>query len=318
MQDGALAARRRRAVRSRARRRIPGHEHAAGGDPARAEARGRGPVRRRRRCAVDLFVPRRDGREHPRVSRSSSRRRRTSSRSRRTTARRQPILDAANALIGEAPRQYQKALQSQRACGQSPAALVTVLDEQAQADYVVERILQAREQGVLLQAPGGALSQLAPQRRARARARAPQHPVREIRRAQVPRSRAREGPARGAALGRQPAQPHRRVPRAAAPAGRRPRGRGRCLDAFEASSHDWSALAGYRMPAAARRGLVAARRAPARARRARARVGRAGDARARAGTSRISRGSTTRAVPRAGDLEQLERIATQFAARERS
>ena len=51
--------------------------------PDGAGCHGRG-----RRRAVDLFVPRRHGREHPRVSRSASRRRRTSSRSRRTTARR--------------------------------------------------------------------------------------------------------------------------------------------------------------------------------------------------------------------------------------
>jgi len=61
----------------------------------------------------------------------------------------QPILDAANALIGEAPRQYRKHLQSLRTSGHRPR-LVTVLDEQSQADYVVERVLQAREQGVLL------------------------------------------------------------------------------------------------------------------------------------------------------------------------
>ena len=61
----------------------------------------------------------------------------------------QPILDSANALIGEAPRQFHKTLNSPRTAGNRPR-LVTVLDEQAQADYVVERILQAREQGVQL------------------------------------------------------------------------------------------------------------------------------------------------------------------------
>jgi DNA helicase-2/ATP-dependent DNA helicase PcrA len=61
----------------------------------------------------------------------------------------QPVLDSANALIAGAQRQYQKRLQSHRAGGAQPN-YVTVLDDQAQADYVVMRVLQAREQGVLL------------------------------------------------------------------------------------------------------------------------------------------------------------------------
>jgi DNA helicase-2/ATP-dependent DNA helicase PcrA len=61
----------------------------------------------------------------------------------------QPILDAANQLIAEAPRRYQKELRSQRA-GSARPRHVTVADDQAQADYVVTRILEAREQGVLL------------------------------------------------------------------------------------------------------------------------------------------------------------------------
>ena len=51
----------------------------------------------RRRRAVDLLVPRRDGAQHPRLPARSSRRPRASSRSSATTARTQPILDAANA-----------------------------------------------------------------------------------------------------------------------------------------------------------------------------------------------------------------------------
>jgi ATP-dependent DNA helicase UvrD/PcrA len=59
----------------------------------------------------------------------------------------QPILDAANALIGEATRQYQKQLKSARSSAQRPR-LVTVADDAAQASYVVDRILDARERGV--------------------------------------------------------------------------------------------------------------------------------------------------------------------------
>ena len=61
----------------------------------------------------------------------------------------QPVLDAANAVIGEASRQYRKELRSTRT-GFTRPRYVTVLDDQAQADYVVARILEAREQGVPL------------------------------------------------------------------------------------------------------------------------------------------------------------------------
>jgi len=61
----------------------------------------------------------------------------------------QPILDAANALMQDAQRQYQKALRSDRASDRKPA-YVAVQDDQAQALYVIERVLSAREQGVPL------------------------------------------------------------------------------------------------------------------------------------------------------------------------
>src|SRR5579859_1064013 len=54
----------------------------------------------------------------------------------------QSILDASNAVIG-------KHLFSHRQAEQRPL-LVAVKDEQAQADYIVERVLAAREAGVLL------------------------------------------------------------------------------------------------------------------------------------------------------------------------
>jgi DNA helicase-2/ATP-dependent DNA helicase PcrA len=61
----------------------------------------------------------------------------------------QPILDAANAVIGEGTRQYQKHLYSQQTSQQKPW-YVTVEDDQAQANYIVERVLATREEGVLL------------------------------------------------------------------------------------------------------------------------------------------------------------------------
>ena len=61
----------------------------------------------------------------------------------------QRVLDAANALIAEGTRQYRKTLQARRGQGERPR-YVTVLDDQGQAGYVVSRVLDARERGVLL------------------------------------------------------------------------------------------------------------------------------------------------------------------------
>jgi len=61
----------------------------------------------------------------------------------------QPILDAANALIGESARRHRKVLRAQRGGGELPA-LVTVEDLNAQAEYVARRILEHRETGLLL------------------------------------------------------------------------------------------------------------------------------------------------------------------------
>ncbi|HMN46306.1 MAG TPA: ATP-dependent helicase [Povalibacter sp.] len=61
----------------------------------------------------------------------------------------QPVLDAANALMRDADRQYQKQLHSPRASQHKPR-YVSVEDDHAQALYVVEQILAAREQGTAL------------------------------------------------------------------------------------------------------------------------------------------------------------------------
>jgi DNA helicase-2/ATP-dependent DNA helicase PcrA len=61
----------------------------------------------------------------------------------------QGVLDAANTLIGEGARQYRKTLRAARGAGERPR-YVTVADDAAQAGYVVTRVLEAREQGVAL------------------------------------------------------------------------------------------------------------------------------------------------------------------------
>jgi DNA helicase II / ATP-dependent DNA helicase PcrA len=61
----------------------------------------------------------------------------------------QPVLDAANALMRAAERQFRKVLHSAKPSGQRPC-YVTVTDDEAQADYVIQAILAAREAGQLL------------------------------------------------------------------------------------------------------------------------------------------------------------------------
>jgi DNA helicase-2/ATP-dependent DNA helicase PcrA len=59
----------------------------------------------------------------------------------------QPVLDAANALMADGGRQYRKFLRSTRG-GTGKPRYVTVQDDQAQAGYVVERVLECRERGI--------------------------------------------------------------------------------------------------------------------------------------------------------------------------
>jgi DNA helicase-2/ATP-dependent DNA helicase PcrA len=60
-----------------------------------------------------------------------------------------PILDATNAIIAQAAERYDKALWTEREGGARPA-LVTCRDEHEQTEYVIERILGHREEGVPL------------------------------------------------------------------------------------------------------------------------------------------------------------------------
>jgi DNA helicase-2/ATP-dependent DNA helicase PcrA len=61
----------------------------------------------------------------------------------------QPVLDAANSLMAEGSRRYPKTLQADRGGGLRPR-LVTVLDDRAQAEYVVAEVLAQREAGIAL------------------------------------------------------------------------------------------------------------------------------------------------------------------------
>jgi DNA helicase II / ATP-dependent DNA helicase PcrA len=61
----------------------------------------------------------------------------------------QPILDASNAVLALATEGYEKHLRAARRGSQKPI-LCTAEDEQCEVDYVVERVLEAREAGVPL------------------------------------------------------------------------------------------------------------------------------------------------------------------------
>jgi DNA helicase-2/ATP-dependent DNA helicase PcrA len=58
----------------------------------------------------------------------------------------QPVLDTANALMSDGPRQHRKTLLGTRQSGQKPY-YVALDDAQAQADYITAKILQTREIG---------------------------------------------------------------------------------------------------------------------------------------------------------------------------
>ncbi|MBW6493048.1 MAG: ATP-dependent helicase [Burkholderiaceae bacterium] len=63
----------------------------------------------------------------------------------------QAVLDAANALIAEGSRQYPKTLRAARVLGKGVSPrLATVLDDRAQAEYVIREVLEAREAGTAL------------------------------------------------------------------------------------------------------------------------------------------------------------------------
>ncbi|MBO0735572.1 MAG: ATP-dependent helicase [Alphaproteobacteria bacterium] len=59
----------------------------------------------------------------------------------------EPILDACNAVIGQAAEGFRKQLVSDKLSGERPQ-LVVAADERAQVEYVVERVLEHREAGI--------------------------------------------------------------------------------------------------------------------------------------------------------------------------
>ena len=209
----------RRRLRPCVRRRVPGHQPAAGGDPAATEAGRARPDRRRRRRPGDLQLPGGAGAQHPRLPRAL----------RAAGARRHP--GAELSFDRAHPRCRQR--RHRRGAG---ALRQGPLDRAALRGAAAARHRPRRHRAGrlhLLRGPrgaggrhapegaGGALPCVEPQRLAGDRAHPAQHPLREVRRPEVPRSRARQGPARHPALRREPARPGGRLPGAATHAGDR-------------------------------------------------------------------------------------------------
>jgi DNA helicase-2/ATP-dependent DNA helicase PcrA len=226
----------------------------------------------------------------------------------------QPILDAANVLMSDSPRQYVKHLTSDYRSQRKPR-YVAVEDDPAQASYVVEQVLATREQGVSL-------------RRQAVLMRSSHHSdglELELIRRNIPYVKYGGLKFLEAAhvkdvlaILRWIDNPRNRL------AGFRvlqllpgigPAIADRCLKVFEASGHAWSTLAQYRMPAAANLEWTGLIEMVGALTAARDWIGQLGRLRKwyEPQLERIYEAVRVRI----GDLEQLERLAGQFPNRER-
>ncbi len=115
----------------------------------------------------------------------------------------QPILDLSNAVIAGSPQRHAKSLWTERVGGERPL-LRACLDEPEQADVDLPLRPGAAGARGAVEGTGGPVPGGAPLRPPRGRADAPQHPVREVRRAPVPRGRPREGRPVAPARAREP------------------------------------------------------------------------------------------------------------------
>nr|WP_298722436.1 ATP-dependent helicase [uncultured Steroidobacter sp.] len=225
----------------------------------------------------------------------------------------QPILDAANVLMGDSPRQYQKELRSGRASSRRPF-YVSVQDDKAQALYVVEQILATREQGVAL-------------RRQAVLMRNSHHGDMlelELIRRNIPYTKYGGLKFLEAAhvkdvlaLLRWADNPRNRI------AGFRvlqllsgvgPAVADRCLKVFEASGYAWPTLASYRMPSAAEQDWAGLIELVNDLSQAREWIGQL--SRLRKWYEPLLERIYDAARVRMGDIEQLERLAGQYASRE--
>jgi DNA helicase-2/ATP-dependent DNA helicase PcrA len=225
----------------------------------------------------------------------------------------QPILDAANELMRASTRRYEKNLKSDKPSNKKPA-YVTVQDDQAQALYVVEQVLAMREQGTLL-------------RRQAVLMRNSHHSdvlELELLRRNIPYVKYGGLKFLEAAhvkdvlaILRWADNPRHRM------AGFRvlqllpgvgPANADRCLKVFEASGYAWEALSEYRMPAAAQADWSSFMELLTDLVNAREWAGQL--ARVRRWYEPHLERLYDAANVRAGDIEQLERLSSQYTSRE--
>ncbi len=117
----------------------------------------------------------------------------------------QPVLDAANALMADGPRQHRKTLLGTRQV--AAEAVLRRAGRCAGTGRIHHRQDSADPRNRrLAEAPRDPVPQLPSQRRAGSRAHQEKHSFRKVRRPEIPGSGARQGHDVGAALGRQSAQ----------------------------------------------------------------------------------------------------------------
>ena len=237
------------AVRLRAGRRVPGHQHAAGRDPLPALARGQGADRRRRRRPVDLRLPRGHGAQHPRLPQALSR------RDDRHAGAELPQHAADPGGHERRDRPGPRAIHQEplvragrRASGRgwSTARTRTIRPSTSSAQILEHREagVDLRRQAVLFRASHHSMLLEAELARA-------QHPLPQVRRAEVRRDGPRQGPDGVPAAGRESARRGRRRAAAAAAAGHRA-GQGAAVDghaAGEPAAISTSGPSGSRRPA---------------------------------------------------------------------
>ena len=274
---------------------------------------GVGCLRGRRRCAVDLFVPRRDGRQHPGFSRPLH----AAGAGRQAGA--ELPLGATDPRCGERADERQRRGSIRRSCARSgprrnKPSYVAVQDDQAQALYVVEHVLAAREQGTLL-------------RRRRCFSRSSHHSdvlELELLRRNIPYVKYGGLKFLEAAhvkdvlaVLRWADNPRNRIAAFRVLQllpGVGPATADRCLKVFEASGFAWPLLAEYRMPAAAEAEWSSLMECMSDLMNAREWPGQLG--RLRKWYEPQLERIYDAAKVRAGDIEQLERLSGQFATRE--
>ena len=231
-------------------------------------------------------------------------------------------LDAADPRRRQRGDRAGRASASRRSSGASgerreKPQLVTVRDEAEQARCVAEQVLEQREAGMPLKSQA-VLFRSRTTARAGAGAGAAQHPVREVRRAEVPRGGARQGCARASCAGpRTRAAGWRGFASRSCCRASGPATAARLLDAMDAAAGSGGGAGGVRRAAGGGRGLAGVRRACSALLRRETPLARRAWSSSRAGTSRTCSASTTTPPCARAISSSSSRSRRPIASRER-